>query len=189
MEKQIYSGNNSYHVKVVTSPEEMIHVIAIRSICFMEETGLSAKQAHDGNDYQATHVIMYCGDEPIASLRIRWFKDFAKIERTALRKAYRNSNALRALGDFVFAHIARKGYDVAITHANPLLARLWRTLFGFKESANKPRLRFAGHATDYVELVKVLSVPVDAIGIETPASVLMRIEGSWDVPSEFEPLS
>jgi len=155
----------------------------------MEETGLAARQAHDGNDYQATHIIMYCGDEPIASLRIRWFRDFAKIERTALRKAYRNSHALRTLGDFVFSHIARKGYEVAITHANPLFARLWRTLFGFKESKDKPPLRFAGHDTHYVELVKVLSVPTNAIGKESAASVLMRIEGNWDSPSEFEPLS
>lgn len=189
MSELIGSGHNSYMVHVVTTPEQMIHSIAIRSICFMEETGLPAKQAHDGNDYQATHVIMYCADEPIASLRIRWFRDFAKIERTALRKAHRNSHALKVLGEFVFAHIARKGYDVAITHANPLLARLWRTLFGFKECKSKPPLRFAGHETHYVELVKVLSVPDNAIDINTAAGVMMRVEGEWDQPSVFEPLT
>ena len=51
----------------------------------------------DGNDYQATHVIVYSGDEPIGTLRIRWFKDFAKFERTAFRKAYRNIHVLKRL--------------------------------------------------------------------------------------------
>ncbi len=31
-------------------------------------------------------MIVYAGDEPVGTLRIRWFKDFAKIERTAFRE-------------------------------------------------------------------------------------------------------
>ena len=39
---------------------------------------MPAQHEFDGNDYQATHIIVYSGDEPIGTLRIRWFKDFAK---------------------------------------------------------------------------------------------------------------
>lgn len=71
--------DNSVRMVVVTNGEQLLHAFAVRSICFMEETGLSAQQALDGNDYQATHIVAYSGDEPIGATRIRWFRDFAKI--------------------------------------------------------------------------------------------------------------
>src|SRR6266850_345208 len=104
-------GHNLVRAEIVTTYEQMLHAYAIRSICFMEEHGVKAQQVFDGNDYQATHVIVYSGDEPIGTLRIRWFKDFAKFERTAFRKAYRNTRTLKAAADFSFDHVARKGYD------------------------------------------------------------------------------
>jgi hypothetical protein len=35
-------------------------------------------------------------------------------------------------------------------------------------------------------LVKDLTVPNDAISIETDPGVLLRVEGSWHTPSAFE---
>ena len=115
----IAQGHNQIRCEIVTTYEQMLHAYAIRAICFMEEHGVKAQQTFDGNDYQATHVIAYSGDDPIGTLRIRWFKDFAKFERTSFRKAYRNTQTLRALSFFVFDHVSRKGYDKAITHAQP----------------------------------------------------------------------
>jgi hypothetical protein len=71
---------------VVTNAEQLSHAYAVRSICFMEETGLTAYQAFDGNDFQATHIVVYAGEEPIGAARLRWFNGFAKIERTAFSK-------------------------------------------------------------------------------------------------------
>jgi len=69
-------------------------------------------------------MIVYARDEPIGALRIRWFKDFAEIERMAVREAYRNTHVLKASAYFVFNHVARKGYNKVITHAQPKYARL-----------------------------------------------------------------
>ena len=107
----VVPSHNQIRTEVVTTYEQLLHAYAIRSICFMEEHGVKAQQTFDGNDYQATHMIVYAGDEPIGTLRIRWFKDFAKIERMAFRKAYRNVHVLKAFVNFMFNHIARKGYD------------------------------------------------------------------------------
>ena len=142
----------------------------------------------DGNDYQATHVIVYAGDEPIGTLRIRWFKDFAKFERTSFRKDYRNVHVLKASAQFAFDHVARKGFDKVITHAQPKYARLWRVILGFR-NAGKPEVYFEGHDEPYIELVKELTPPANAISDRTDSAVLFRIEGFWDVPTEFETAS
>ncbi len=184
--RTIAPNHNQIRTEVVTTYEQLLHAYAIRSICFMEEHGVKAQQTFDGNDYQATHMIVYSGDEPIGALRIRWFKDFAKIERMAFREAYRNTHVLKMFVDFVFNHVARKGYDKVIAHAQPKYARLWRILFGFKKAEGKAPFCFDGHGEPYIELVKELTPPLDAISVSTDPVVMFRTEGFWDAPSEYE---
>jgi len=185
-ERAIAANHNQIRTEVVTTYEQLLHAYAIRSICFMEEHGVKAQQAFDGNDYQATHMIVYAGDEPVGAQRIRWFKDFAKIERTAFREAYRNMHVLKASSYFVFDHIARKGYDKVITHAQPKYARMWRIILGFKNAEGKAPFYFDGHPEPYIELVKELSPPDNAISLHTDTAAMFRIEGFWDAPSPFE---
>jgi hypothetical protein len=184
--RTIVSSHNQIRTEVVTTYEQLLHAYAIRSICFIEEHGYSARQEFDGNDYQATHMIVYAGDEPVGTQRIRWFKDFAKIERTAFRAAYRNTHVLKACSYFVFDHIARKGYDKVITHAQPKYARMWKIILGFKNAEGKTPFYFDGHTEPYIELVKELTPPDNAISLRTDTAVMFRIEGSWDAPSAFE---
>lgn len=178
--------HNQIRIEIVTTYEQLLHAYAIRSICFMEEHGVPARHEFDGNDYQATHVIAYVGDEPIGTLRIRWFKDFAKFERTSFRRVHRDMRTVKAVAEFSFDHVARKGYDKVITHAQPKYARLWRMSLGFKKVEGKKPVYFEGHAEPYIELVKELTPPPNAISEHTDATVLFRIEGSWDAPSQYE---
>ena len=179
-------GHNLIRTEIVTTYEQLLHAYAIRAICFMEEHGVKANQTFDGNDYQATHVIVYADDDPIGTARIRWFKDFAKYERTSFRPAYRNIRVIKACAQFTFDHVARKGYDKVITHAKPKYARLWRTILGFRNAEGKDPVYFAGHDEPYIELVKDLTPPENAISNSTDATVLFRTEGFWDTPSKFE---
>ncbi len=181
------SGHNSVRVEIVKTPEQLQHAYTIRAICFMEENGVAAGLSFDGNDLQATHVIVYLGQEPIGALRIRWFGHFAEIERTAFRKAYRNPRYLRMTADFVFSHIARKGYTTVITHAAPVYARLWERMLGFKRVEGKAPVTFAGHPEPYIELIKELDVPENAITLASEATVIFRTEGEWDIASHYEP--
>jgi hypothetical protein len=182
----IAPNHNQIRTEIVTTHEQLLHAYAIRAICFMEEHGVPAQHEFDGNDYQATHVIVYSGDEPIGTLRIRWFKDFAKFERTAFRSAYRNTHTLKAAADFSFEHVARKGFDKVITHAQSKYARLWRMMLGFKNAEGKKPIYFDGHAEPYIELVKELTPPANAISVSTDSVVLFRTEGFWDAPSKYE---
>ena len=182
----IHEGHNALRVQVVSTPQQFMHVMGIRAICYTEDTLFPMDQAFDGNDYQCTHIVVYLEDEPIGAGRIRWFKDFAKIERTAFRPRHREMRYLRAYADYVLAHIARKGYSRAITHASPKYARLWRILFGMK-TVNKPPAVYFGE--EYVELVKELEVPQNAITSDSGVEILFRTEGAWDVTGRYETAS
>jgi hypothetical protein len=172
-------------VTIVTDSEQLLHAYAVRSICFMEETGLTAHRAFDGNDFQATHVVVYAGDEPVGAARVRWFNGFAKIERTAFRKAWRNPRILKQAAEFIFEHAARKGYSQVITLAKPQYAMVWIRLLGFRQVPGRPP-SLSGEGEPFVELIKELAPAEDAISIDTDPSVLFRVEGSWHVPSPFE---
>src|SRR5215213_5758854 len=89
-EKSPNPHDNQIRVEIVTTPEQLMHAYAIRAICFIEEHGVAVRQTYDGNDYQATHIIVYSDDEPIGTARIRWFRDFAKMERSCFRQTWRN---------------------------------------------------------------------------------------------------
>jgi len=177
------SGHNAFRVEVVTTPQQFLHVMGVRAICYTEDTQFPMDQAIDGNDYQCTHVIAYLGDEPIGAGRIRWFKDFAKIERTAFRPRFREMSYLKIYANFVFSHIAKKGYARAITHASPKYARLWRIILGMK-LVNKPAATYFGE--EYVELVKELEVPQDAITSDSSVELLFRTEGTWERTGRYE---
>jgi hypothetical protein len=183
--REIHRTDNAIHVGIVTNSEQLLHAYAVRSICFMEETGLPARRAFDGNDFQATHIVAYCGDEPIGSCRLRWFSGFAKMERTGVRKEYRNVRVLKQTAEFIFAHVARKGYLKIVTLAQPKYAAVWVRVLGFRQIADRPPT-LSGDGEPFLELVKDLPVPADAISIDTEPNVLFRVEGSWHVPSAFE---
>jgi hypothetical protein len=180
-----HRSDNNIRLVVVTNSEQLLHAYAVRSICFMEETGLAARRAFDGNDFQATHIVAYAADEPIGATRIRWFNGFAKIERTAFRKAYRIVRILKQTADFIFGHVAQKGYSKLVTLAKPEYAVVWMRVLGFRKIIDRPPV-FSGDGEPFVELIKDLAAPADAISIDSDPSVLFRVEGAWDVPSAFE---
>jgi len=177
------AGHNAFRVEVVTTPEQFLHVMGIRAICYTEDTQFPMNHAIDGNDYQCTHVICYLGDEPIGAGRIRWFKDFAKSERTAFRPRFRQMCYLQGYADFICNHVAKKGYSRLIVHASPKYARLWRMRFGMRP-VDKPAATYFGE--QYVELVKELEVPKDAITSDSSIELLFRTEGTWDRPARYE---
>ena len=182
---QTNTKENCIRMFVVTNAVQLSHALAIRSICAFEESGLTFAQAFDGNDFQATHIVAYADEEPIGATRIRWFKDFAKIERTGFRKAYRSARILKQCSDFIFNHVAQKGYSQLITHAEPKYALVWKKILGFREVEGRPAVKTGAHEP-YLELVKELTVPPDAISPSSEPKMFFRTEGFWHVPSAFE---
>lgn len=179
----MHTGSNALYCRIAQTQEHMLQAIAVRSICFNHEQSLPYFQSFDGNDLSSTHVICYDGNEPIGALRVRWFKDFAKIERTCVVPRYRKSQALKLMDIFVHDLIAMKGYTVSITHAETIYAKLWSRLFGYSINQEKGAFEIPGSEKTYFELYKTLTPPPEAVSINSDATVLSRLEGSWESPS------
>ena len=183
----IAAGHNQIRAEIVTTYEQLLHAYAVRSICFIEENGMKAQQMFDGNDYQATHVILYSGDEPIGALRIRWFKGFAKFERFALRKAYRDNRDLKSTSQDSRS-ITSPAKDTTRSSLTPCRCmRGCGRYFWVQERRRQEAGLFRRASTSHVkELVKEITPPLNAISEHTDVAVLFRTEGFWDAPSEFE---
>ncbi|MBC8008111.1 MAG: hypothetical protein H7X76_08715, partial [Prolixibacteraceae bacterium] len=72
-------------ISVARTMEELSRVFAVRSAVYMAEQRCPYGEEFDGNDFSGTHLIGYVGDEPVGCLRIRYFAEFAKLERLAIR--------------------------------------------------------------------------------------------------------
>ncbi len=108
---------NPVSVRVVRSMDEMARVIAIRGAVYMGEQQCPFEEEFDGNDFSATHLICHKGDEPVGCMRIRYFADFAKLERLAVRNESRNVGLAGQIVDAAIELCRKKGYRVLYAHS------------------------------------------------------------------------
>lgn len=181
MTAQSTKGRNALRCVVATTAEHVRDSMILRSICFVNELGISPSFIFDGNDHQATHFVFYDGDDPIGSLRVRWFAGFAKYERTCFRENYRQPFTIKRCIQMTFEHAARKGYTRVMTQSEPRLTKLWTKLFKF-DVLEKPPVWIEGHPEPYMTVVGTIPASDHAIDMESDGSLLLKVEGEWDGP-------
>ncbi len=160
-----------------------MRVAAVRNSVYIGEQECPYDEEYDGNDLAATHLLAYIGDEPVGCLRLRFFADFAKFERVAIRKEFRNSRAAIQLVQAGLKICQKKGYRRVIGHAQTRLANFW-TRFGFRPLEGRQRFIFSDY--EYIEMVAELEREPDALTLDTDPYVLIRPEGRWHVPGILE---
>jgi len=170
-------------VTVARSMEDMFKVMSIRSAVYMAEQECPYDEEFDGNDLSATHLIGYVGDEPAATLRLRFFADFAKLERVAVRHEYRNTRIAFEMVKAAIELSQVKGYRRLYGHARKRLMAFW-TRFGFRTFEGGSELVFSDH--DYVEMLLEMDRHPAAITIGADPYVIIRPEGRWHMPSVLE---
>src|SRR5260221_12039581 len=78
-------------VTVARTVDEIMQVMAVRSIVYMGQQACPYAEEFDGNDFAgATHLIARVGSAPVGVVRMRWFCDFAKLERFTVVESYRD---------------------------------------------------------------------------------------------------
>jgi predicted GNAT family N-acyltransferase len=170
-----------YETVVARSLEDLMQVMMIRSLVYVGEQKCPYDEEYDGNDFSgATHLILRRGKEPIGTLRIRWFADFAKLERVAVRREHRGGPGTMALVRAAFSLAERKGYTRMLGHAQVRLVPFWTRHFNFKPRTGRPGFTFSDH--DYVEIEAPIRSGEDAISIDSNPLVLLRPEGEWHYP-------
>ena len=97
------------NVPIAPSPESILVVpvysqlanlaFALRREVFMLEQGVSHADEYDDKDKDCTHIVSLREGELVATLRVLWLPDYAKIGRFAVRKSLRE----QGIGSRLFA--------------------------------------------------------------------------------------
>jgi predicted GNAT family N-acyltransferase len=170
-------------VSVARSFEDMMRVVTIRSAVYISEQQCPYQEEFDGNDFSAAHLIGYVGDEPAACLRIRYFADFAKVERLAVRSEYRKTRLSFQMAKAAIELCRAKGYRRIYAHAQRRLLNFF-SRFGFRPLEGGREFVFSDF--DYVEIVLDTTPHPKAISIGVDPYVMIRPEGRWHVPGILE---
>ena len=170
-------------VRVARTIDDFMRAAVIRGAVFVGEQKCPYDEEFDGNDFTATHLIGYVGDEPAGCLRIRYFADFAKLERLVVRKEFRGLGLARKLVSFGVEFCQTKGYTRLCSYAQKRLVKFWGKC-GFSISDTPRELVFSDF--DYVEMVCDTTRAARTISFETDPYVIIRPEGSWQEPGILE---
>lgn len=170
-------------IRSVIDMADMMQVFAVRSATYLAEQYCRFDEEFDGNDFCATQFLGTVDGDAAGCIRIRYFAGFAKIERLAVRREYRNSRLAFELVRYAIDHCRRKGYSRLYGHSRLDLVRFWR-VFGFREMPGRPEFAFAN--IRYVELLLDVPASNDAISLEADPMLLIRPEGVWDKPGPLE---
>ena len=170
-------------VRVARTFEDLAQVVSVRAATYMAEQFCLYREEFDGNDLCATHWIGTVNGDPAGCIRARFFADFAKIERLAVRTEYRSSRLSFKLVRAALDHCALKGYRTIFGHSRLDLQRFWQ-VFGFRAVPNRPLIDFAN--VKYAEMRLDLRPNAAAVELEGDPMRLLRPEGAWDQPGPFE---
>jgi predicted GNAT family N-acyltransferase len=170
-------------VTIARNLEDLARVMAIRSAVYIGEQECPYEEEFDGNDLAATHLMAFVGNEPVGCLRVRYFADFAKIERLAVREEFRKTRAAFQLVRAGFRLCQKKGYTRVYGHSQKRLVDFWAR-FGFRVMEGGKSFVFSDF--DYVEIIADIERDPDCITIGTDPYVIIRPEGRWHQPGILE---
>ena len=170
-------------VSVARTLEDLMKVVSMRTSVYISEQACPYEEEFDGNDLSATHMLGYVGGELAGCLRIRFFADFAKLERVAVKREFRHTRLAFQLGRAAFDLCRMKGYRQIYGHAEKHLLNFW-SRFGFKVLEGGRELRFSDH--QYLEILAEIEPHPDAIRIGADPYVTIRAEGRWHLPGILE---
>jgi predicted GNAT family N-acyltransferase len=170
-------------IKLASTSDELMQCFALRSAVYIGEQQCPYWEEFDGNDFTATHLILYVDGEPASSMRLRWFGTFVKFERAVILKRYRSMGLFIPFTQWAMEFARKKGYSRVYLHSQH---RLWPIMErqGFKKVDDKI-FHFSDH--EYGAYYHDLNVDEkDAPTMYTDPLVLNRPEDQLDRPGILE---
>ena len=96
--------------KIATTLDDLLKAFLVRGIVFIEEQDVPYALEVDELEHSALHILGENAGEPIAAGRIRFLGEFAKLERIAVRKAYRRQGIGHQLVDYMLETARKNGF-------------------------------------------------------------------------------
>jgi predicted GNAT family N-acyltransferase len=170
-------------IKLAATSDELMQCFALRAAVYMGEQQCPYWEEFDGNDYSASHLMLYVDGEPAASIRIRWFGTFAKFERAVILKRYRSMGLFMPFCEWAKEFARKKGYTKVYLHSQH---RLWQIMErgGFKKLDERV-FHFSDH--EYGAFIADLEVDEKTVpSIHSDPMILNRPEDQLDRPGILE---
>jgi predicted GNAT family N-acyltransferase len=167
------------YIKIARTLNDLMQVTAVRSAVFLTDQCCPYEEEFDGNDLCAVHFIGMVGAEPAACIRARFFGDFCKLERLAVRPEYRRSRIAFQMVQAGIELARKKGFRLIYGHAQDRLVDFWAH-FGAKPLGPGRKLVFSDFS--YTEMVIELEPHPDAITVNSDPYEIIRPEGDWGAP-------
>ncbi|WP_309643270.1 GNAT family N-acetyltransferase [Phenylobacterium sp.] len=165
-------------VTVCRTLNDLMQAMAVRSLVYMGEQACPYDEEFDGNDFAgATHLLLRRDGEPIGTLRVRWFADFAKVERVAVRREHRGGRATLMLILAAKRLAEKKNYRKILGYGQVRLIPFWQQYFNAHVREDREGFVVSDH--DYVEMIVEGAPPSDALTLDSSALELLRPEGAW----------
>ena len=177
-------GDQATTTRVAHSMEDVLKVFAMRAATYMNEQSCPFAEEFDGNDFCAAHILGEIGGEPAGCIRVRFFGDFVKLERLAVRPEFRNSSLAFRLVRAAIDYARAKGFRQVYGHARQDLVPFWAR-FGFRAIPGREVFSFSGMS--YVEMGGPITVAEKVIDLRNTPYELIRPEGEWDRPGPLDP--
>ncbi len=168
--------DNLIDIKVVTTPKEYTDAMYVRRSVFVDEQNIKASLEFDGNDFSATHLVAYFDENPVGAMRIRYFKDFIKIERLCVVPKMRKTNVSDLLIASALDFVAQKGYTKAHCLCKKELLGRWAKAGFFPIEGAQQILQ---NGMTLIPIEKQIDLPLEHIDIKTSPYILNQIEGTW----------
>lgn len=169
-------------IEIVRSIEDLHRAFAVRAIVFLGEQMCPYKEEYDGNDLCATHFLASLHGEVVGVIRVRFFANFAKLERLAVLPNYRGRGIAAQLVSSALAHIQQKGYQSFQLHAQTRFVHFWERW----ARKNDPDDLFVFSDHEYVIMSGELPATGRRLAPDSDPMILNRPEGAWDVPGVLE---
>jgi len=120
-----------WNLRVATTEEEILKVMVIRGIVFIEEQQVAWEGEIDEFEKDSVHFLGEVDGEPVAAGRLRFLPDGrAKVERIAVRAAWRGRGYARDVVRLIMSHAADRGAHRYVMHAQVHLQKFYED-FGF----------------------------------------------------------
>src|SRR3979411_64260 len=186
--------SRSISIRIARDPNDLMLVTAIRAAVYLAEQDCPIEEEFDGNDLVAAHFIGFVGSEPAGCLRGRFFGEFAKVERLAVRHQFRRSRVSFKLVQASVDYIKRKGFRKIYGQAQDPLGGVWGEAqdrlvdfwahFGAKPLGHNRKITFSDFS--YTEMVLEIEPSANAITLDSDPYVIIRPEGDWDRPGDLD---
>ncbi len=143
----------TYDVRTVPGEGTIADAHAVRRAVFIDGQDVSEAEEMDGRDADAFHVVVSDrkDDRPVGTTRLREVDGHAKVERVAVREAYRGEGLGRKLMGIVEGRARRDGKDEVVLHAQTGVEGFYRAL-GYETVSDV----FSEAAIPHVEMRKTL---------------------------------